>query len=343
MLARRGRRAAAGRRARSRGGRCRRGHRAGPWSPVNLARGAVGAAAGRSAVGEHPVGQPVDDDRPDAGRHPAGGRGRRPRTGPAPRRSPGRARTKPPSSGTSSVGAPSVVLRPAPAPPAGRRAGTSQQLPRRCASSAVSVPSARTQRERAGRRRPATSSAAPAPAARQHGAVRGREGLHLVVDQDVGQRGRRPAAAASASPVSGHVAAPVRLAGEPVEQPQLRDRRAARSAAARRRRRCRPPASRNRQPPGGAYRQRMLSPVGSSVTMPVGLLASTMRSVESSVASPREVDVARPGAHARCRRPARPPRRTGPRCGTRPRRRRWWRSARTSGRCCACSARPPRR
>ena len=31
----------------------------------------------------------------------------------------------------------------------------------------------------------------------------------------------------------------------------------------------------------------MLSPVGSSVTMPVGLLASTIRSVELRVASPR--------------------------------------------------------
>ena len=45
-------------------------------------------------------------------------------------------------------------------------------------------------------------------------------------------------------------------------------------------------ASTNRQPAGAASRQRMLSPVGSSVTMPVGFAASTMRSVEESVTSP---------------------------------------------------------
>ena len=66
--------------------------------------------------------------------------------------------------------------------------------------------------------------------------------------------------------------------------------------------------------PAASYRQRMLSPVGSRVTSAGRVAASTMRSVELQPHVGPEVEVARPGAHARCRRPARPPRRSGPRC-----------------------------
>ena len=291
--ARRGRRAAAGRRARSRGERCSRGHRAGPWSPVNLAP-ARGAAAG-SAVGAHVVRQAEDDDRPDGLRQTAGrevrGLGRAPSSAPVA----GSRRTKPPSSGTSSDVGLRVVL-----PVDRRRRGQAERRGRPDGAAGGGLQRDegavdQDQRELAGRRPPGrrrrSAAAARAPRRPRRTAARTSSSTRTVGTASA------PSSRSSVASVSGMSRLQCGVPSKPSNS-----RTCASVAPVHRCSTATPAlptaASRKRQPAGAAYRQRMLSPVGSRVTRPVGFAASTIRSVESSVDVTGELDAAGPGAHA---------------------------------------------
>ena len=194
--------------------------------PSEPRRGRPRRGGPRSAVGEHPVGQPEDDDRSHARRRPAGRAG--PPTADRPSSAPvaGSRRTNAPSSGTSTVGRPpaSLPLRSGRGQARARARPSAARRWRRPARSAARP--TRTQGESRRPRRPATSArrhrqraASTVPSRRREACTSPSTSTTSAsaVGAEQARLGRRPVSATSRLQCG--------VAGEPVEQPQLRARR----------------------------------------------------------------------------------------------------------------------